>query len=67
MLINKSDNGDSCLTANIQNETLRMMPCEEDNYYQKWEFDFVNLTAFADWKNTFGYKEIVWPEKFGRN
>jgi hypothetical protein len=61
MIINGNDHAERCLSADISNQTLFMTQCDEDDYNQKWEFDYLNLTAFKDWENIFGYDDIIWP------
>lgn len=63
MLINGDDNGDHCLTGNFSNQTLSLMPCDENDLNQKWSFTYENQTALDDWKNIYSYKKFVYGNK----
>lgn len=59
-LINGGD-GERCLTANFDNQTLTLTTCNEDMNEQKWSFTYENKSALDDWDNIYGYKKFVYP------
>jgi polypeptide N-acetylgalactosaminyltransferase len=63
MLINGVDNGDHCLSGNFDNQTLSLIPCDEDDLTQKWKFTYENQTALDEWENIYGYKKFVYGDK----
>lgn len=63
LLINGADDGEHCLTGIFDNQTLALMPCDDNNFDQKWSFTFENETALNDWKNIYGYKKFVYGDK----
>lgn len=63
MLINGGDDGASCLVANLHNQTVSLMDCDEENIDQRWTFTYENMTALDDWENIYGYQKFVYGDK----
>lgn len=63
LLINGGDEGDNCLTANFDTQTLSLEPCNDANAAQKWSFTYENKTALNDWPNIYGYAKFMYGDK----
>lgn len=58
LLRNNNDDGDFCMTANIDEMRVIMENCDENNVNQKWMFGYVNATAMNRWDEIYGYKNM---------
>lgn len=63
LLINGGDDANLCLAGNFDNQTLRVMDCDENNIAQLWSFTYENEEALDDWENIYGYKKFVYGDK----
>lgn len=52
-------NNKKCITHHLNNDTISLSECKDDDMTQKWEFSYVNTTAMEQYDQIYGYNSIL--------
>ncbi|CAO1427030.1 unnamed protein product [Diamesa tonsa] len=52
-------NNDKCITNHLNNDTISLSDCKDDDMTQQWEFSYVNSTAMEHFDEIYGYNSIL--------
>lgn len=52
-------NQDKCITNHLNNDTISLSDCKDNDMTQQWEFSYVNSTAMEHFDQIYGYNSIL--------